>query len=115
MPLFLTLSSIPSAGTVRRQAGSVKAMSEKGGSAAEMASCKSLLSRVNSIYKRSRVGRVVHMAKITISYRRDDSMDITGRIFDRLTNRYGRETVFRDIDNIPPGLDFREQIRASWW
>jgi hypothetical protein len=57
--------------------------------------------------------RVVHMAKITISYRRDDSMDITGRIFDRLTSRYGRETVFRDIDSIPPGLDFREHIRAS--
>jgi hypothetical protein len=57
--------------------------------------------------------RVVDMPKITISYRRDDSMDITGRIFDRLTSRYGRETVFRDIDNIPPGLDFREHIRAS--
>jgi hypothetical protein len=40
-------------------------------------------------------------------------MDITGRIFDRLTSRYGREAVFRDIDNIPPGLDFREHIRAS--
>jgi hypothetical protein len=53
------------------------------------------------------------MAKITISYRRDDSMDITGRIFDRLASRYGRETVFRDIDNIPPGRDFREHIRAS--
>ena len=57
--------------------------------------------------------RVVHMAKITISYRRDDSMDITGRIFDRLISRYGRETVFRDIDSIPPGLDFREHIQAS--
>jgi hypothetical protein len=53
------------------------------------------------------------MAKITISYRRDDSMDITGRIFDRLTSHYGRETVFRDIDNIPPGRDFRAHIRAS--
>jgi hypothetical protein len=53
------------------------------------------------------------MTKITISYRRGDSMDITGRIFDRLTSRYGRDAVFRDIDNIPPGLDFREQIRAS--
>jgi hypothetical protein len=40
-------------------------------------------------------------------------MDITGRIFDRLASRYGRETVFRDIDNIPPGRDFREHIRAS--
>jgi hypothetical protein len=53
------------------------------------------------------------MAKITISYRRDDSMDITGRIFDRLSSRYGRDAVFRDIDSIPPGLDFREHIRAS--
>jgi hypothetical protein len=53
------------------------------------------------------------MAKITISYRRDDSMDITGRIFDRLTSRYGREAVFRDIDSIPPGRDFREHIRAN--
>jgi hypothetical protein len=53
------------------------------------------------------------MAKITISYRRDDSMDITGRIFDRLASRYGRAGVFRDIDNIPPGLDFREHIGAN--
>jgi TIR domain len=53
------------------------------------------------------------MTKITISYRREDSMDITGRIFDRLSSHYGRETVFRDIDNIPPGIDFREHIRAS--
>ena len=53
------------------------------------------------------------MAKITISYRRDDSMDITGRIFDRLTSRYGREAVFRDIDSIPPGRDFREHIQSN--
>ena len=55
----------------------------------------------------------VHMAKIMISYRREDSMDITGRIFDRLSSHYGRDTVFRDIDNIPPGIDFREHIRAT--
>ncbi len=53
------------------------------------------------------------MARITISYRRDDSMDITGRIFDRLSSHYGREAIFRDIDNIPPGIDFRQHIRAS--
>jgi hypothetical protein len=53
------------------------------------------------------------MPKITISYRRDDSMDITGRIFDRLSSRYGREAVFRDIDSIPPGRDFREHIAAN--
>ena len=53
------------------------------------------------------------MTKIAISYRRDDSIDITGRIFDRLTSRYGRDAVFRDIDSIPPGRDFREHIQDS--
>ena len=47
---------------------------------------------------------------IVISYRRDDSQDITGRIFDRLTQTFGREKVFRDIDSIPVGIDFREHI-----
>jgi len=50
------------------------------------------------------------MAKIAISYRRSDSQDITGRIFDRLVHRYGKNTVFRDIDSIHPGIDFRRQI-----
>jgi hypothetical protein len=50
------------------------------------------------------------MARIAISYRRDDSLDITGRIFDRLSEHFGREAVFRDIDNIPPGVDFRRHI-----
>src|SRR5579885_2953778 len=50
------------------------------------------------------------MARITISYRRDDSGAITGRIFDRLVAHYGRESIFRDIDNIPLGVDFRDQI-----
>jgi len=50
------------------------------------------------------------MPRITISYRRDDSFDITGRIYDRLAGHFGREAVFRDIDNIPPGADFRRHI-----
>jgi hypothetical protein len=50
------------------------------------------------------------MPRITISYRRDDSLDITGRIFDRLVGHFGREAVFRDIDSIPPGADFRRHI-----
>jgi uncharacterized protein YecT (DUF1311 family) len=50
------------------------------------------------------------MARIAISYRRSDSQDITGRIFDRLVDQYGRDTVFRDIDSIRPGSDYRKQI-----
>jgi hypothetical protein len=50
------------------------------------------------------------MPRIAISYRRADSLDITGRIFDRLALHYGKGSVFRDIDNIRPGIDFRDQI-----
>jgi hypothetical protein len=53
------------------------------------------------------------MPKITVSYRRTDSDAITGRIFDRLAARYGKESVFRDIDNIPPGIDFRKFINEA--
>jgi hypothetical protein len=52
------------------------------------------------------------MPKIALSYRRADSDAITGRIFDRLQARYGRQSIFRDIDNIPVGVDFRAHINA---
>src|SRR5216684_845841 len=51
------------------------------------------------------------MPKIVISYRRQDSEAITGRIRDRLAGHYGAESIFMDIDNIPFGTDFREHIR----
>ena len=55
-----------------------------------------------------------HMVpSIAISYRRSDSQDITGRIFDRLRQHFGRDSVFRDIDNIRPGIDFRVQISEA--
>ena len=50
------------------------------------------------------------MPKIVISYRRQDSEAITGRIRDRLANQYGEQSVFMDIDSIPFGADFRERI-----
>jgi WD40 repeat protein len=50
------------------------------------------------------------MPKITISYRRADSEAMTGRICDRLVAHYGKQAVFRDIDDIPAGIDFRQHI-----
>lgn len=50
------------------------------------------------------------MPTIFISYRRSDSQDITGRIHDHLSREYGRESVFIDVDNIPPGVDFQDHI-----
>jgi len=45
-----------------------------------------------------------------ISYRREDSADVTGRIYDRLSTHFGAVNVFKDVDSIPLGLDFREVI-----
>ena len=53
------------------------------------------------------------MAKIAISYRRANSEAMTGRIFDRLIAHYGKEAIFRDIDDIPPGIDFRVHINQT--
>jgi WD40 repeat protein len=53
------------------------------------------------------------MPKITISYRRADSEAMTGRIFDRLIARYGKDAIFRDIENIPAGIDFRQHINET--
>lgn len=46
--------------------------------------------------------------RIFISYRRADSEHIVGRIYDRLVNEFGPSYVFKDVENIPPGRDFRE-------
>lgn len=50
------------------------------------------------------------MPRIVISYRRADTGPIVGRIFDWLVDRYGSESVFVDVDNIPYGVDFRGHI-----
>jgi formylglycine-generating enzyme required for sulfatase activity len=50
------------------------------------------------------------MPKVFISYRRSDSQDVTGRIYDHLERRFGAENVFFDVDSIPLGVDFREHL-----
>jgi hypothetical protein len=50
------------------------------------------------------------MARIFISYRREDSSAAAGRLHDRLWEHYGRDNVFMDVDSIEPGLDFIEAI-----
>jgi hypothetical protein len=53
------------------------------------------------------------MANIIISYRRVDSAAIAGRIRDRLAQHYGADAIFMDIDSIPFGIDFRQQIQEA--
>ena len=52
------------------------------------------------------------MPKIVISYRRSDVPGVAGRIFDRLVQRYGEESVFMDVAGIPAGADYRSHIRG---
>jgi hypothetical protein len=54
--------------------------------------------------------RMPPMSKIFLSYRRQDSRDITGRIYDRLLRHWEAERIFKDVDNIDPGEDYRDVI-----
>ncbi len=48
------------------------------------------------------------MARIFINYRRQDSEGYVGRLYDHLTRHFDGETLFLDVDSIPPGVDFVE-------
>ena len=50
--------------------------------------------------------------KVFLCYRREDSQNQAGRIHDWLTNRFGNEAVFYDL-NIPAGEDWRQFIEES--
>ena len=53
------------------------------------------------------------MTTIIISYRREDTELMVGRICDRLRDHFGRDSVMVDIDSIPYGLDFRKHIKEA--
>ena len=53
------------------------------------------------------------MAKIFISYRRDDSAGHAGRLYDRLRDHFGPDQVFMDIDAIVAGRDFVDAVRRA--
>jgi len=50
---------------------------------------------------------------IFISYRRGDSADITGRIYDRVAQHFGKDAVFKDVDSIPLGIDFQKHLQEA--
>ena len=53
------------------------------------------------------------MARIFISYRREDSAGDAGRLADHLNRRFGSARVFLDIDTIDPGTDFERVLTSS--
>ncbi len=48
--------------------------------------------------------------RIFICYRREDTAANAGRIADALVERFGRNSVFMDVDTIEPGVDFNDEI-----
>ncbi|WP_257461482.1 toll/interleukin-1 receptor domain-containing protein [Archangium lipolyticum] len=53
------------------------------------------------------------MARIFVSYRREDSPGHTGRLYDHLVAHFGERLVFRDIEAIAPGADFVRAIEEA--
>jgi TIR domain len=47
---------------------------------------------------------------IFVSYRRQETRHLAGRLSDRLADRFGEGQVFIDVDTIEPGVDFAEEI-----
>jgi hypothetical protein len=53
------------------------------------------------------------MRVIFISYRRSDSDDVTGRIYDALSSKFSEEQVFMDFDKIPLGVSFPQYLKSQ--
>ena len=54
------------------------------------------------------------MPKVFISYRRSDTTPgYASWIYDRLAETFGADSVFMDIDSLPLGVDFVEQLERS--
>jgi len=53
------------------------------------------------------------VGKLFISYRREDTQDITARVYERLAARFGKDAIFMDVDSIPLGMDFRQVLRDA--
>jgi tetratricopeptide (TPR) repeat protein len=51
--------------------------------------------------------------KIFINYRREDSIALAGRLRDRLAEIFGRDKIFMDVDNIPIGFDFVDDLEKQ--
>jgi hypothetical protein len=53
------------------------------------------------------------MGTIFINYRREDSISTAGRLYDRLSQTFGRKNIFMDVDHIPAGVDFVAHLNSQ--
>ena len=56
------------------------------------------------------MGKEMSSKRIFISYRRDDSAETAGRIYDRLVQSFEKGSIFKDVDSLPAGFDFRDVL-----
>jgi len=53
------------------------------------------------------------MSLIFLSYRRSDSADAAGRIYDNLVIEFSRDEVFKDVDSIPISVPFPKYLNET--
>jgi len=53
------------------------------------------------------------VARIFLCYRRDDSGGYAGQLYDRLSQHFGRDNLFMDIE-IDPGLILSKPSKTPW-
>jgi len=51
--------------------------------------------------------------RVFLSYRREDSEDLVGRIRDRLVQRFGANAIFKDTDSIGPAAEVQKEIELE--
>lgn len=73
---------------------------------------------LNSLLQSAKVEKRPRQADIRrhsifISYRRADSADIVGRLYEHLSTYYGEKAIFKDVEAIDTGDDFRQILQHS--
>lgn len=52
-------------------------------------------------------------SNIFISCRRQDATETATRLYEALESYFGRQPIFQDVENIPPGYDFAAYLRQT--
>jgi hypothetical protein len=68
---------------------------------------------VDAINAGAKYGPTAQGNNIFLSYRREESAHVAGRIYDHLEREFGNGNVFFDVEGIPIGGDFRDHIRKA--
>jgi hypothetical protein len=53
------------------------------------------------------------MAKLFISYVRDDTEADTNALYQTLRGEFGEATIYKDVDNVPIGANWKESVRTA--